>query len=58
MNGVSVAAHKRELAGFDTSKGTIRFTADKPLPAALVRMLIKDRIAQIQGKGKSRAARP
>jgi len=37
---------KRELASYQTAKGTIRFTADKPLPAALVRKLVKARVAQ------------
>lgn len=46
MNSTSVAAHKDELKGYQTSKGTIRFQAGKPLPAALVRKLVKERIAE------------
>lgn len=38
--------HKGELKVYDTSKGTIRFQADSPLPAALVRKLVKTRIAE------------
>ena len=38
-------AFKDELKDYDTSKGTIRFQADKPLPAALVRKLVRARIA-------------
>jgi uncharacterized protein YdhG (YjbR/CyaY superfamily) len=46
MSSSTVEAHKDELEGYDTSKGTIRFRADKPLPAALVRKLVKARIAE------------
>ena len=41
-----VGAHKDELKDYDTSKGTIRFQADDPLPATLVRKLVKARIAK------------
>ena len=42
----AVGAHKDELEAFDTSKGTIRFQPDDPLPATLVRKLVKARIAK------------
>jgi uncharacterized protein YdhG (YjbR/CyaY superfamily) len=39
-------AFRDELAGFDTSGGTIHFTADKPLPEGLVVRLVQARMAQ------------
>jgi uncharacterized protein YdhG (YjbR/CyaY superfamily) len=45
-----IQAFKNELKGFSTSKGTIHFTADKPLPAALVKKMVKARVAQKEGK--------
>jgi uncharacterized protein YdhG (YjbR/CyaY superfamily) len=41
---------KKELKGFSTSKGTIQFPTDKPLPAALVKKLVKTRVAQNERK--------
>src|SRR6266545_7041613 len=35
MSASTVEAHQDELAGYDTSKGTIRFEVAEPLPAAL-----------------------
>jgi uncharacterized protein YdhG (YjbR/CyaY superfamily) len=49
MSATTIAAHKGLLEGYDTSKGTIRFSPDEPLPAALVRKLVKARIAENEG---------
>jgi uncharacterized protein YdhG (YjbR/CyaY superfamily) len=45
-----VEAHKNELKAYDTSKGTIRFHAARPLPATLVRKLVRTRIAEYAAK--------
>jgi len=42
-----IREHKAELQGYDTEKGTIRFSADRPLPSALVRKLVKTRLATV-----------
>lgn len=49
MSDTIVPAHKEALKKYDTSKGTIRFQPDKPLPAALVKKLVKARIAENAG---------
>ncbi len=45
-----VEVFKDELKGFSTSKGTIHFPTDKPLPIALVKKLVKARVAQVESK--------
>ena len=42
--------HQKALAPYKMSKGTIQFTVDKPLPVALVRKLVKARVAQNEAR--------
>jgi uncharacterized protein YdhG (YjbR/CyaY superfamily) len=50
--GGMVNDFKDELEAFETSKGTIRFQPGRPLPATLVRKIVKARVAQNAAKAK------
>ena len=41
---------KNELRAYSISKGTIQFPTDKPLPAALVKKMVKMRVEQNESK--------
>ncbi|HMV09380.1 MAG TPA: DUF1801 domain-containing protein [Cyclobacteriaceae bacterium] len=42
----TIIANQKELKGFTVAKGTIQFTPEKPLPAALVKRIVKERIRE------------
>jgi len=50
MSGTLLDGFEKELRDYSTSKGTIRFPVDKPLPAALVKKLVKARVAQNEAR--------
>lgn len=48
MSTEVMSRHATEFQKFDTSPGTIRFPASKPLSAALVKKVVRARIAEIE----------
>ena len=52
MSPSVMEAFKNELKAYPISKGTIQFPVDQPLPAALVKKMVKARIAQNEQKKK------
>ena len=45
-----VEAFRDDLKGHATSKGTVHFPLDKPIPTTLVKKMVKARVAQAEGK--------
>ncbi|MDQ3431983.1 MAG: DUF1801 domain-containing protein [Actinomycetota bacterium] len=43
-------AVKAQLAGYGVSKGTVRFTADRPVPGHVLTELVRERMRQIDGE--------
>jgi len=51
MQAALIDAMQEELAGYRTSKGTLQFPVDTPLPAALVKKMVKVRVAENERRG-------
>jgi len=45
-----IQTFKKDLKDFRVSKGTIHFPVDKPLPAALLKKMVKARIEEMKSK--------
>ncbi|MGZ4886556.1 MAG: iron chaperone [Candidatus Aminicenantales bacterium] len=46
----AIEAFKKELSPFETSKGTVRFPLDKPIPVALVKRIVRYRVKEVTKK--------
>lgn len=57
LYGTTLGAYRNQLRGYHTSKGTVRFPADAPPPAALVRKIVKAHVAANEARATLRAER-
>ncbi len=49
-----ITAFQKELSTYKTSRGTVQFPFDKPLPLALVGRIVKFRVKESLDKGKKK----
>ncbi len=52
--GKTVKQFKKELEGFKTSKGTVQFTLEKPIPVPLLKKMLKARMKDLLEKEKGK----
>jgi uncharacterized protein YdhG (YjbR/CyaY superfamily) len=57
LYGSAMDAFADELQAYDTSKGTVRFPLDQPIPEELVRKLVLARVAEREAASGSRPTR-
>jgi uncharacterized protein YdhG (YjbR/CyaY superfamily) len=53
MSGSTVADFKERLAGYETTKGSVKFNADRPLPPDLIEAMVAARMAENRRVSKS-----
>ena len=58
MSSKTLKKFRNELRDFQTSKGTLRFSPDKPMPVALVKKLLKARIAENNARANNTRRKP
>ena len=56
MSSTLLGPLKEDLKSYYTSKGTIRFPVDRPLPATLIRKLVKSAIAANEARQKRKVS--
>ena len=49
--------HRIDVSDFETGKGTLRLPLDRPIPSALIRRLVKARVAEIRRKRRPSGSR-
>lgn len=49
-SGAVIEANSAALEGFKTSKGTLQFTPEHPLPAAVIELIVRAKMAEIDGR--------
>ena len=54
MSSTVIPVFKDKFKSYETAKGTVHFPANKPLPATLVKMIVKARIAENEGSKKKK----
>jgi uncharacterized protein YdhG (YjbR/CyaY superfamily) len=47
-----IRAFRKELSPYPTSKGTVRFPIDRPLPLALIKKIVRFRVAENRARPK------
>jgi uncharacterized protein YdhG (YjbR/CyaY superfamily) len=52
FSSAALDAVRGELGGFDVSKGTLRFVAERPVPDDVVTRLVRARAAEIEGRSR------
>jgi uncharacterized protein YdhG (YjbR/CyaY superfamily) len=55
LTGAMRRAYADELQSYKTSKGTVQFPLDKPVPSGLVKRLVKTRVGELRAKSKPKS---